>query len=94
MKTRKRGRALRRRYGRALGARFEKMASKIVGDGKKPNRFFVTLGGKVVALLESEGAAVAAAKALGEAQSVRVEDRLVGTVWENEHELRLSAAED
>lgn len=30
----------------------EKLASKFIGDGKSPNLFFVTVGGKVVAITQ------------------------------------------
>jgi hypothetical protein len=73
----------------ALGPEFEKMASKYVGDGKTPNRFFVTVSGKVTALSGSKKAAIAAAQALGEHDRVIVEDRLEGEVWGNEMHHRL-----
>jgi len=68
---------------------FDKMARDLVGDGKKPNIFFVTSGKTVVGVLFNEVAAISAARALGETRRVLVEDRLRGEVWGNERHIHM-----
>jgi hypothetical protein len=76
----------------SLPVDLNELARHVVGDGKKPNLYFVNQWGKVVAVSWSKEAAVAAAKALGEAKGVLVEDRLHGEVWANDRYRRSQQA--
>lgn len=61
------------------------MACQMVGDGKKPNLYFVTIDGKTVAASEDFNRAVDVAERMaGSDTPALVEDRETGVVWEND----------
>lgn len=64
-------------------SRLDDMACNFVGDGQRPNMFFITTRGHTCAVLRSREIAILAAEAMGETHSVLVEDRLHGEVWGN-----------
>lgn len=66
----------------------DEMARDLVGDGKKPNLFFVTVDGKTLAAFDDmDRAKWYAQRSFGapaaQEYPVQIEDRLMGVVWEN-----------
>ena len=61
----------------------EQLATKMVGDGKSPNVFFVGRHGNIEAVLTHLGAedAIAYARLVG---ATTVEDRKTGVVWDRD----------
>jgi hypothetical protein len=62
------------------------LAVNLVGDGKEPNLYFVSVlngEGSVIAILTDQNAAMTTALSLGEDYPVLVEDRLNGEIWGN-----------
>jgi hypothetical protein len=61
--------------------KIEAMARNMVGDGKEPNIYFVSVGGTIVCVTTSREIADAAASSLGwNNKEVLIEDRKHGTV--------------
>ena len=73
---------------------FESMARELVGDGKSPNLYFVSLSGKIQMAASRLDIAQRVAEALGESSPVVLEDRKTGVVWENRWSRREQEAED
>ncbi len=60
----------------------ERLASEIIGDGKKPDLFFVTIAGKVVVVTQNLEIARRAWEEFAAPMDIEtsIEDRLVGTL--------------
>lgn len=73
----------------------EAQARSLVGDGKSPNIYFVTVSGKVSALFRDERLARDYAQLRVPTNvPVIIEDRKTGVVWENEVSLKAQRVED